>query len=76
MARDWWWPWWISTAIDLVIALAALVVLVRARGRVWRIAAGFVMCVAVVAAALAPVVMSHSDDDQPSPSMDMGRMVP
>ena len=70
MARDWWWPWWISTAIDLVIALAALVVLLRARPRGWRIAAGVVVCVALVAAALAPVVMTHPHDDQPSMDME------
>jgi predicted exporter len=66
MARDWWWPWWISTAIDLAIALAALVVLVRARRRRVRTFAAVVVCGALVAAILAPVVMTHPDD---KPSM-------
>jgi hypothetical protein len=69
MARDWWWPWWISTALDLVIALGALVVLVRARRRGWRIAGVLVVCTALVAAVLAPVVMTKPRDNQPSMEM-------
>lgn len=70
MARDWWWPWWISTAIDLAIALGAAVVLVRARRRGWRIAATVVICGALIAAVLAPVVMKQPRDNQPSMEME------
>ncbi len=70
MARDWWWPWWISSAIDLAIALGASVVLLRARGRRWRIGAALVLCTALVAAALAPVVMTQPRKNQPSMEME------
>lgn len=66
MARDWWWPWWISTSIDLAIALAALVVVVRARRRLVRAFAALVVCGALVAAVLAPIVMKHPRHQQPS----------
>lgn len=70
MTRDWWWPWWISTAIDIVIALGALVFLLRVRRQGWRIAAALVVCTALVAAVLAPVVMKHPGDNQPSMEME------
>ena len=29
MVRNWWWPWWISTAFDLAVAVVAFIGLVR-----------------------------------------------
>ncbi len=62
MVRDWWWPWWISTAFDLAVAVVALVGLVRATHRALRIASALVLCSALVAAVLAPVVMKQPGD--------------
>jgi len=67
MARDWWWPWWISVVIDLGVATAAVAVVVRARRGTLRALAGLVACIALGAAALAPVVMKQPP--RPAPSM-------
>jgi len=72
MMRDsWWWPWWVSTLIDVgVVAIAVAVFVVSSRRRVRLIAAAFVL-VGVVAAVMAPIVMTG---DSKSPAMD--RMKP
>jgi hypothetical protein len=62
MVRGWWWPWWISTVFDLAVAGIALVVLMRASGRAARRVSALVLCAALVAAALAPVVMKQPPD--------------
>jgi hypothetical protein len=64
MLRDsWWWPWWVSTLIDLgVVAVAATVFLVSSRRGVKLIASVFVIA-GLVAAVLAPVVMTEDSDD-------------
>ena len=59
MARDWWWPWWISSLIDV-----GVVVLRASRRRVRQIAT-VVGIGAIVAAGLAPVVMQGKDSSSP-----------
>ena len=65
MARDWWWPWWISSLIDVGILVLALIVFVRANRRLVRQVAVVVGIGAIVAAGLAPVVMKGKASDSP-----------
>jgi len=59
MMRDhWWWPWWVSTLIDVGVVVLALIVLRRASRRYLRAAALLVALVGVVAAVMAPIVMT------------------
>jgi len=63
MLRDtWWWPWWVSSLIDLVIVLAALVVLHLSRRRTMRAVATTLAVLGLIAAVLAPVVMTGESD--------------
>lgn len=72
MLRDsWWWPWWVSSLIDLgVVAIAAAVFLASSRRSVRLITGTFVLA-GLVAAVLAPIVMT---EDSNGPRMD--RMEP
>jgi len=70
MMRDhWWWPWWVSTLIDLGVVVLALVLLRRASRRYLRAAALLVALAGVVAAVMAPIVMTdkpnHMKNDTP-----------
>jgi len=65
MARDWWWPWWISSLIDVGILILAVIVFVRANRRRVRQIAAVVGIGAIVAAGLAPVVMQGKDSSSP-----------
>jgi hypothetical protein len=65
MARDWWWPWWISSLIDVGILVLAVIVFVRANRRRVRQIATVVGVGAIVAAGLAPVVMQGKDSSSP-----------
>ena len=65
MARDWWWPWWISSLIDVGIVVLAVIVFVRANGRRVRQIATVIGIGAIVAAGLAPVVMQGKDSSSP-----------
>lgn len=68
LRESWWWPWWVSSLIDLgVVALAAAVFLASSRRSVRLVAAAFVLA-GLVAAVMAPIVMTEE------PSMD--RMEP
>jgi hypothetical protein len=68
---DWWWPWWVSSLIDLgVVAIAAAVLLASSRRSV-RLIASAVVLVGLVASVMAPIVMTDRSDD---PRMD--RMEP
>jgi hypothetical protein len=59
MLRDsWWWPWWISSLIDLVLVFSALVVFHLSARRVLRAVAALLVVAGLVAAVLAPVVMT------------------
>ena len=65
MARDWWWPWWISSLIDVGILVLAVIVFMRASRRRVRQIATVVGIGAIVAAGLAPVVMQGKDSSAP-----------
>jgi hypothetical protein len=70
MMRDnWWWPWWVSTLIDIAIVLVALAVFRLSSRRVVRAVAGLFVLVGLVAAVMAPIVMTDSGNDSDEPSM-------
>ena len=73
MARDWWWPWWVSSLFDVGVLAIALIVFVRANRRIVRQIATVVGIGAIVAAGLAPVVMKGKASNSPmrmqTPSM-------
>jgi hypothetical protein len=57
----WWWPWWVSSLIDVVVMIAALVAFRFSRRRAVR-ALAVLVAVGLVAAVLAPVVMTDQSD--------------
>jgi hypothetical protein len=65
MARDWWWPWWVSSLIDIGVFVVALVLFVRVHRRRVRQIATLVGIGAIVAAGLAPVVMKGKASNSP-----------
>jgi hypothetical protein len=67
VARDWWWPWWISSLIDVGIVLVAVIVFVRVNRRRVRQIATLIGIGAIVAAGLAPVVMKGEASNSPMP---------
>jgi 4-amino-4-deoxy-L-arabinose transferase-like glycosyltransferase len=65
MRDDWWWPWWVSTLIDLgVVAIAVTAFLMSSRRGV-RLVAGTFVLAGLVAAVMAPIVMTE-DSDEPT----------
>jgi hypothetical protein len=76
MARDWWWPWWISSLFDVGVVVLAAIVFVRASRRRVRQVATVVALAALVAAGLAPIVMKGKASNsqmpmQTAPTMTM-----
>jgi len=69
MMRDhWWWPWWVSTLIDLGVVLIALVVFASTSRRAVRVVAALFVIGGLVAAVMAPIVMKEKPNhgrDQP-----------
>jgi hypothetical protein len=65
VARDWWWPWWISTLFDVGVVVLAVIVFVRANRRRVRQVAAVIGIGAIVAAGLAPVVMKGEASNSP-----------
>jgi hypothetical protein len=63
LREDWWWPWWVSSLIDLgIVGIAAAVFLASPRRSV-RLVAGVFVLAGLVAAVMAPIVMTeHSDE--------------
>lgn len=75
MLRDtWWWPWWVSSLIDLAVVFAALVLFCLSRRRAVRALAAVLVVVGLVAAILAPIVMTDQPDGpmQNEPAMPGG----
>jgi K+ transporter len=64
---NWWWPWWVSSLIDLGVAAIATAVFVRSSRRGLRLIAGTFVVGALVAALMAPIVMTEDSDE---PTMD------
>ena len=58
----WWWPWWVSSLIDLTVVFAALVVFHFSARPLLRALAALLVVAGVVAAVLAPVVMTEQPD--------------
>jgi hypothetical protein len=59
MLRDtWWWPWWVSSLIDLTVVFAALTVFRLSTRRAVRALAVLIGVAGLVAAILSPVVMT------------------
>jgi hypothetical protein len=70
MMRDhWWWPWWVSTLIDIGVVVVAFAVFRRSSRRVVRIVACVFVLAGLVAAVMAPIVMTDQEDDDPAPMM-------
>jgi hypothetical protein len=65
VARDWWWPWWISSLFDVGVVVLAVIVFLRASRRRVRQVAAIIGIGAIVAAGLAPVVMKGKASDTP-----------
>jgi uncharacterized membrane protein YccC len=63
---DWWWPWWVSSLIDLGVVVVAAGAFLGSSRRTIKVIAGVFVVAGLVAAALAPIVMTHSDE----PTMD------
>jgi hypothetical protein len=70
MMRDhWWWPWWVSTLIDIGVVVVAFAVFRRSSRRLVRIVAGVFVLAGLVAAVMAPIVMTNEPDDDQAPMM-------
>jgi hypothetical protein len=59
---DWWWPWWVSTLIDLAIVAIAIAVFNATRRRAIRVIAATVVLAGLIAAIMAPIVMSDDSN--------------
>lgn len=67
MLRDeWWWPWWVSSLIDLGVVAVAAAVFAASSRRSIRVVAGVFVLAGMVAAVAAPIVMTDSGE----PMMD------
>ena len=67
MLRDeWWWPWWVSSLIDLGVVAVAAAVFAASSRRSIRVVAGVFVLAGLVAAVAAPIVMTDSGE----PMMD------
>ena len=70
MLRDsWWWPWWVSSLIDLGVVAVAGTALVVSRRRAIRLIASVLVLAALLAAVLAPIVMTNGSDRSGPPTM-------
>jgi K+ transporter len=67
---DWWWPWWVSTLIDLGVVAIAVVVFVASQRRLVRLTAAAFVLAGLVAAIMAPIVMTDDSNGR------MDRMEP
>jgi hypothetical protein len=76
MARDWWWPWWISSLFDIGVLVVAVVVFMRVNKRRVRQVATLVGIAAIVAAVLAPVVMKGKAANSPMRTKTNQMMTP
>jgi hypothetical protein len=76
MRDDWWWPWWVSSLIDLGIVILALVVFRLSGRRVVKAVAGAFVIAGLVAAVMAPIVMTEEDSDEPMQGEEMSQMEP
>jgi K+ transporter len=74
LREDWWWPWWVSSLIDLGVVLIAVVVFLASSRRTVRLIAGVVVLAGLVAAVMAPIVMTeNSNRMEPGEAPSMSR---
>jgi hypothetical protein len=72
--EDWWWPWWVSSLIDLGIVVIAAAVLFASSRRAVKLVAGVFVLAGLVAAVMAPIVMTEdSDRMEPAKAPSMSR---
>jgi hypothetical protein len=76
MPDDWWWPWWVSSLIDLGIVVIAGAVFLASSRRNLRIIAGIFVLAGLVAAVMAPIVMTERSDDPRMDPMESPSMSP
>jgi hypothetical protein len=70
MMRDhWWWPWWVSTLIDIGIVIVGLAVFRMSSRRVVRTVAGLLVLAGLIAAVAAPIVMKEKSKKHHQPTM-------
>jgi hypothetical protein len=62
LRETWWWPWWVSSLIDLGVVVAALAMFGLTGRRAVRALAVVFVLAGLVAAILAPVVMTEQSD--------------
>lgn len=62
LRETWWWPWWVSSLIDLAVVVAALAMFGLTGRRAVRALAVVFVLTGLVAAILAPVVMTEQSD--------------
>lgn len=63
MIRDhWWWPWWVSSLFDIGVVLVAVTVFLLSSRRTVRAVAGVFVLAGLVAAVMAPIVMTEKSD--------------
>jgi uncharacterized membrane protein YcaP (DUF421 family) len=63
LRSTWWWPWWVSSLIDLAVVAAALAVFRLSGRRAMRALAAALVVIGLAAAILAPIVMTEQADD-------------
>ena len=69
MRDDWWWPWWVSSLIDLGVVVLAFFIFRRSSRRLVRIVAGVFVLAGLLAAVMAPIVMTDKSNDDQAPMM-------
>jgi hypothetical protein len=66
LREEWWWPWWVSSLIDLGVVAVAVAVFAASSRRSIRVVAGVFVLAGLVAAVAAPIIMTDSGE----PTMD------
>jgi hypothetical protein len=61
---DWWWPWWVSSLIDLGVVFVGLAIFRISGRRIVRAAAAALALAGLVAAVLAPIVMTERSGEE------------
>lgn len=66
LREEWWWPWWVSSLIDLGVVAVAVAMFAASSRRSIRVVAGVFVLAGLVAAVAAPIIMTDSGE----PTMD------
>jgi K+ transporter len=77
MLRDnWWWPWWVSSLIDLAVVAIATAAFLASSRRSVKLIAGMFVLVGLVAAVMAPIVMTEDSDGPTMERIETGQPPP